>query len=101
MDKKWIGSLGKAATQGIQPALTLFLNLPLQVGLRRAKCRKKADRVESKNIRYHEKVRRGYLAIAKKEPRRFHLVRIGEKDSIWAVHETIKGIVQNVLSKNK
>ena len=101
VDKKWIEGLGKTATQGIQPALTLFLDLPLKIGLRRALSRKKADRVESKNIHYHEKVRKGYLAIAKKEPRRFRPVRIREKDSIWAVHEKIKKMIQNALSKNK
>ena len=100
VDKKWIEKLGKVATQGIRPELTLFLNLPLQIGLRRATSHKKADRMESKNIRYHERVKKGYLAIAKKEPRRFHLVRVDEKDSVRAVHEKIKAIVQHALSKN-
>ena len=101
VDRKWIRGLGKAATQGIQPDLTLFLNLPLFIGLRRATRHKKADRIENKNIRYHEKVRKGYLAIAKKEPKRFRVVRVGERDSIWAVHEKVKAIVQHAISKNK
>ena len=101
VDKKWIEGLGNVATQGIRPGLTLFLNLPLQIGLRRAISHKKADRMERKNTRYHEKVRKGYLAIAKKEPRRFRLLPVGEKDPVRAVHEKIKIIVQNAISKNK
>ena len=101
VDKKWIQDLGQVATQGIQPDLTLFLNLPLHIGLRRAISHKKADRMESKNMRYHEKVREGYLAIAKKEPKRFHVVRMGERDSIWVVHEKVKAIVQYAISKNR
>jgi len=101
VDKKWIESLAKVATQGIKPDLTLFLDLPLQIGLQRALSHKKADRMENKNIRYHKRVRKGYFVIAKKEPRRFRVLRVGEKDSVQVVHKKIKAMVQHVLSKNK
>ena len=101
VDKRWIEELGKAATQGIRPALTLFLTLPLAIGLKRAISHKKADRMESKGLGYHKKVRRGYLAIATKEPRRFRLLPVGDNDTVLSVHEKIKEMIQNVLSKNK
>ena len=97
VDIKWIHSLGKEATQGIQPKLTTFLNLPLLCGLRRAKGFKKADRMENKTIRFHEKVRRGYLAIAKKEPKRFISLNVKETDTIRQVHEKIKKVIQSVI----
>ncbi len=90
VDVDWIKYLGKKATGGIEPSLTLFLDLPLLTGLRRAKSHKQADRMEKKDILFHKKVRRGYEAIAKKEPQRFRWIRISENESIGSVHEKVK-----------
>ncbi len=97
VDVKWIESLGQKATQGIQPILSLFLDLPLEIGLKRAKSHKPADRMEKKAFLFHQKVRKGYLAIAKKEPRRFKRLSILESDSIQVVHEKIIKALNNVL----
>ncbi len=97
VDVAWIKSLGKFATQGITPRLSIFLDLPLVVGLKRATSHKAADRMERKNILFHKKVRQGYLRIAKEESRRFKKVSVGEKDSILKVHEKIKKAVMDVL----
>ncbi len=93
----WIRSLGKAVTQGISPRLTIFLDLPLKVGLRRAKRHKKADRMEKKTYFFHQRVRAGYLALAKKEPKRFKRIEVKEKDTVQSVHEKIKKVVSHVL----
>ena len=97
VDKTWIKSLGDKVTQGIRPKLTLFLDLPLLCGLKRATSHKKADRLERKKIAFHRKVRAGYEAIAKAEPGRFKRVSIKEEDSIAEVHEKIKKRVEVVL----
>ncbi len=97
IDIAWIRALGDKATQGVKPALTLFLDLPLKAGLKRAVSHKKADRMERKNFIYHRKVRRGYDWLAKKEPGRFKRLKISEKDSVAAVHEKIKKEVLRVL----
>ncbi len=97
VDAKWIQSLADKATEGIKPRLSLFLDLPLEVGLRRAVSHKKADRMEKKNILYHQKVRQGYDWIARREPRRFRRVVISPMDTIEAVHEKIKKEVSRVL----
>ncbi len=97
VDKKWIETLGKEATQGIRPKLTLFLELPLACGLRRAKQHKEADRMERKEMGFHQRVRQGYLRIAKSEPRRFKRVKIKESDGVSLVHEKIKKVVSNVF----
>ena len=93
----WIESLGRAATQGVVPSLTLYLDLPVEVGLRRAKKRHAADRMEKKKKQFHEKVRKGFLAIAKKEPRRFKRLPIREKDPVAAVQKRIQKEVARVL----
>lgn len=61
------------ATGGLVPDLTLLLDVPVEVGLRR-KAGGDGDawnRMERKEIDYHRRVRRGYLALAAQEPERW------------------------------
>ena len=44
-----------------QPDLTLFLDLPVEVGLERAKKRGALDRIEQEKVTFFEKVRTAYL----------------------------------------
>jgi dTMP kinase len=98
IDVAWIRDLGKIATRGIMPRLSIFLDLPLAVGLRRASQHKKADRMERKKLHFHRKVRNGYLAIERSESSRFRRIEVGSRDSIITVHEKIKRMVEDVLS---
>ncbi|MDD5129646.1 MAG: dTMP kinase [Candidatus Omnitrophica bacterium] len=76
IDIKLIKLLGNFATQGIKPDLTIFLDLPVESGLKhRHACK---DRIEQRSISYHEKVRRGYLTLAKQEPQRIKIVKVLE-----------------------
>ena len=93
----WIKELGHAATQGVRPKLSLYLDLPLEAGLRRAKSHKKADRMERKALSFHKKVRQGFLCIAKSEPGRFKRIKIAEHDSIDAVQKEIRKAVFRVI----
>lgn len=76
IDIKQIKSFGDFATQGIFPDLTIFLDLPVKSGLKyRCNCK---DRIERRSIAYHEKVRKGYLALAKEQPERIKVVKVQE-----------------------
>lgn len=97
IEVSWIKALGKWAVQGVKPTLTLFLDLPLLVGLKRAKSHKVADRMEKKAILFHKKVRNGYLRILREEPGRFLRITVGEKESVLSIHEKIKKAVRRVL----
>ncbi|MBI2094995.1 MAG: dTMP kinase [Candidatus Omnitrophica bacterium] len=94
---EWIRRIGRQATLGLKPALSLYLDLPVEAGLRRARKRKAADRIESKKSRFHQKVRQGYLAIARQDRGRFKRIAVSEKDSIAAVHERVKESALRVL----
>lgn len=59
---------------GIAPALTLLLDVPVAIGLQRARGRGAADRIEGERDDFFERVREGYLARANAEPRRFRVV---------------------------
>lgn len=99
VDRNWIRSLGQVATQGLAPHLSLYLDLPVRVGLERALKRKKADRLEAKNISFHKKVSSGYRWIAKNEPRRFKRLELHKNDSIECVQELIWDEVKRVLAR--
>jgi dTMP kinase len=54
------------ATGGLQPDLTLVLDLPVKAAL--ARRGREADRKELRDCEYHERVRQGFLTEAKKRP---------------------------------
>ena len=59
---------------GIQPTMTLLLDVAVSIGLQRARGRGAADRIEAEREDFFERVRTGYLARAKAEPSRFRVV---------------------------
>lgn len=70
LDKKQIAALNKLAQQGLAPHLTLWLDIPVKDGLARTQRRGAADRLEAEALAFHERVRKGFRALAKAEPRR-------------------------------
>ena len=64
------------ATGGLQPDLTVVLDLPVEVAARRRAVAGKApDRLESAGQRFHQAVAAGYLALAARCPERYAVVR--------------------------
>lgn len=54
-----------------QPDLTLLIDLPVEVGLRRARARESQEaRFESMGTAFHERVRQGFLERARQDPAR-------------------------------
>jgi dTMP kinase len=56
--------------EGLQPDLTLILDLPVEVGLARAAGRSAADRYEGLGADFHARIRAGFHDIARREPAR-------------------------------
>jgi dTMP kinase len=69
--------LSRWATQGLQPDLTVLLDLPPEVGLARARGRAAADRMESESLEFHQRVRQTFRALAEAEPDRYLIVDAG------------------------
>jgi len=63
--------LAAIATGGLMPELTIFLDVPVAVGLARMRTRGAVDRIEAEDVAFHERVRNGYLAMIAAEPQRF------------------------------
>lgn len=97
VDIGWIRDIARVATHGLKPHLSLYLDLPVRTGLKRAVRTRLADRVERKALGYHEEVRRGFLRIAREEPKRFRRLPVHPDETIDHVHERIKAEVARVL----
>src|SRR5690606_23493763 len=59
---------------GISPGLTLLLDVPVEVGLARARERGGVDRIEAEDTAFFERVRAGYRERAAAEPGRFRVI---------------------------
>lgn len=83
-----IDALETLVLDGDRPDLTLILDLPVDVGLKRAGARGGGEaRFEAKGLAFHERLRDGFLAIAAREPER--CVVIDATGDIDAVAEAV------------
>ncbi len=88
----------RLATGGLQPDLTLLIDVTPEQGLSRARARNltfnfavEEGRFEEEDIRFHRAVREGYLALAQSEPTRFRL--IDGSGSVEEVQRRIQAVV--------
>jgi dTMP kinase len=86
LDVLW--AITRFATGGLLPDLTIYLDVPVDVGLRR-KAGGRGDawnRMEQKEIAYHQRVRAGYLDMAARDPGRWVVVDATQDvRAVWAV----------------
>ena len=95
-------TLNRVASQGLTPDLTFLLDCPVDLGLSRTIHRrshpsiaKNNDRFENENLEFHEKVRRGFLDLARAEPARFYVIDASQSEQ--EVFAAVKEIVDRRL----
>ncbi len=70
-----IESIYHAISNGLEPDLTLVLDIPVKDGLNRAEKRKSIEnRFENKGEAFHEHVRQAFLDLARQNPGRCHIL---------------------------
>lgn len=79
IDLDRLQTLNGWATGGLQPDLTLLFDIDEEAGLERAHARNAAmtvdeGRFEAEDLRFHRRVREGYLAMAAAEPKRYEII---------------------------
>ena len=70
LDGELIERLNREATGGLEPDLTVLLDLPVEAALAR-KSNGSADNFDSAPMDFHRKIRRGYSALAAADPERW------------------------------
>ena len=83
LDLATVETVNKAATGGLTPDLTLLLDVPVAEGLRRARAleadaAKLPDAMGAESLAFHERVREGFLAIARANPGRVTVLDAGQ-----------------------
>ncbi|HHR5900540.1 TPA: dTMP kinase [Providencia alcalifaciens] len=64
IDRQLMASLRDLVLGGFKPALTLYLDLPPELGLQRARSRGELDRIEKESLAFFERTRTRYLELA-------------------------------------
>lgn len=75
IDAQQVDAINQFAVGRTRPDLTILIDLPPEVGLKRVHVRGdgELDRIEQETIEFFQAVRQGYLDLAIAEPDRFHI----------------------------
>jgi dTMP kinase len=82
-----IEKLNLMATQRKKPDLTFFLDLPVEIGLARAE---DPNKFEKAGIEFQKKVRKGFLYCIKKNPKRFHVLKVNHQSAEQVCEAALK-----------
>lgn len=94
LDPTALRHVGMFSAEGLQPDVTIILDLPLDIAF--ARRGRAADRMESRGREYFERVRSGFLEEAKRVPERFAV--IDATPSVDEVQRSLRELVQRFLS---
>ncbi|MCW2779074.1 MAG: tmk [Frankiales bacterium] len=83
------------ATEGLRPDLVLLLDVDPAVGLLRAQQTGAPDRLEAESLAFHERVREGFLDLARKDPARYLVVPAAAPPDV--VHAAVRERVAQLL----
>ncbi len=93
--------LNEFSTYGIKPDLTLLFDIPVSTGLARRKHHHKVqDRLDKESKTFHEKVRKGYLTLANRDPTRVKIID-GRKTSEQVAQQVLKIVSSFLESKER
>lgn len=92
-----IKKLNDIAVNGLKPDLTIVFDIDIETSMQRVG--KTKDRMESAGMEFFNRVRNGYLAIAKDEPNRVKV--INSADTIENIHTKVVELVEEVIKANK
>lgn len=105
LDLELIEELNELASASCRPHLTLVLDMPHEVGLQRALQRNTEEnmtdegRFEQESLAFHQRVRNGYLTLARNDPQRMRVVdATGSPDQVG---KRLIACLQNFLDQER
>jgi dTMP kinase len=104
LDFEIVRTITEFATQGLKPDVTIYLDLEVEQGLKRKLSSSifgqgEWNRMDRLELELHQRVRQGYLEMARQEPERWLV--IDASSSIEAVQEQIRQRLEKVIVKRK
>ena len=86
------------AIEGCMPDATIFLSVPLAVGLARVTQRGNLDRLDQENYAFHERVASGYEQVTQRFAQRIHVIDASRspKEVIQDALETCQRIITSI-----
>jgi len=98
LDLDLIEAANNIATQGLRPDLIVLLDIPVEPGLSRKKLK---DRFEREELAFHQRVRQGYLEMAKKDPQRWLLIdgSLPKKETERQIWEKVEQLLSDVRKR--
>ncbi|QDY41645.1 dTMP kinase [Candidatus Pantoea soli] len=95
LDAALMRTLRDAVLGDFRPDLTLYLDVTPEIGLQRARARGALDRIEQESLRFFERTRARYLALAAADP---SIITIDATQSIGDVTLSLKAALQQWLA---
>jgi dTMP kinase len=100
LDLRILRTMNDWATGKLAPQLTLLFDVPVAVGLSRRRGRAATqNRLDREAERFHRKVRTGFHALARREPRR--IMVIDSTQQLESVTQTVEELVMNWLKTHR
>ena len=98
MDVTALEEISSFVTSGIAPDVTILLDISPEEGL----CRRKKNpdtwnRLDAYSIDFHERVRKGFLRLAKNSPNRWEVIDASQSEE--AIFAAASGVLLKALDK--
>ena len=97
LDIERINNLNNIATSGDKPDLTFVFDIDVETSMKRVGGQK--DRMESAGMEFFNRVRNGYLEIARQEPERVKVIDAAK--SIDDIHKNLVDILKTFIVNHK
>ena len=95
LDPAAVRFINEFAIGTCRPNLTLLIDLDPRIGLERARGRELFDRMENQSLDFYDRVRHGYLALARQEPDRIKVV--DGSQGLAVIAQQIEELLRHVL----
>jgi len=94
LDVENLWQIGRVATAGVEPDLTLLLDVPLEIAA--ARMNRPLDRMEQQGDTYRVRLREGFLSEAARRPERIAVIDAAQ--TVDAVHADIRAAISHTLN---
>lgn len=94
LDHEFMAILKDSVLEGFKPDLTIYMDIPPELGLKRARARGELDRIEQESIAFFERIRARYVELANADDR---IITIDASQTIEQVTAKIEQTLNNWL----